>query len=78
MSAWQMAEWVRRRGFDAVVVPGEAGSLEVSIRDQFNTLALTLIKTWWRALGRNPVEKALDRLGSHVVWLPGGLYEDRP
>jgi hypothetical protein len=78
MSAWQMAEWVRRRGFDAVVQPGEAGSVEVSIHDQFNTLALTLIKTWWRALGRNPVPKALGRLGSHVVWLPGGLDEGRP
>ncbi len=70
MSAWQMADWARRRGFDAVVGPGQAGGWELSIRDQFNTLALTLIKTWWRALGRNPVEKALERLGSHVVWLP--------
>jgi hypothetical protein len=52
--------------------------LEVAISDQFNTLALTMIKTWWRALGRNPVQKALGRLGSHVVWLPDGLDEDRP
>lgn len=36
--------------------------------------ALVLIKTWWRTLGRNPVESALEHLTrerSSPIWLPG-------
>jgi hypothetical protein len=72
MSPWEIQEWVRRRGFEVVIEPGADGYLEIVISDLFHLFGLTLIKTWWRALGRAPVPKALERLGAHVVWLPEG------
>jgi hypothetical protein len=69
MSAWEIEEWARRRGFDASLEPQANGWLEISISDPFRLFGLTLIKTWWRTLGRSPVAKALDGLGPHVIWL---------
>jgi hypothetical protein len=69
MSAWEIEEWARRRGFDASIESRANGWLEVSISDPFRVFGLTLIKTWWRALGRQTVQQALDRLGPNVIWL---------
>ena len=70
MGPWDIEDWVGRRGFEAFVEPRGEGGWEVSIQDPFHLFGLTLVKTWWRALGRDPVEKALGRLADHVVWLP--------
>jgi hypothetical protein len=80
MGPWDIEDWVGRRGFEAFVEPRGEGGWEVSIQDPFHLFGLTLVKTWWRALGRDPVEKALGRLADHVVWLPhdGPLSEQPP
>jgi hypothetical protein len=70
MTAWEIEEWVRRRGFDVSIESQANGWLELSISDPFRVFGLTLIKTWWRNLGRSPVKKALGRLGPDVIWLP--------
>jgi hypothetical protein len=70
MSPWEIEVWARRRGFDASIESGSNGWLEIAISDPFRLFGLTLIKTWWRALGRNPVQQALEYLGADVVWLP--------
>jgi hypothetical protein len=72
MSAWEIEEWVRRRGFDVSIESRANGWLEISISDPFRLFGLILVKTWWRTLGRGPVQQALERLGPDVVWLAEG------
>jgi hypothetical protein len=66
---WEVEGWARRRGFEAIIEQSEEGTWEVGIHDPYRVFGLTLVKTWWRALGKDPVAKALERLGGDVVWL---------
>ena len=70
MSVWQIADWARRRGVEVTVEPAPHGTWKMLIDDTFDVFCLTVGKLWWRSLGRGPVDKALERLGPHVVWLP--------
>ena len=70
MSVWQIADWARRRGVEVTVEPAPHGTWKMLIDDTFDVFWLTVGKLWWRSLGRGPVDKALERLGPHVVWLP--------
>lgn len=69
---WDVQSWATKRGFVAKVAPHDNGwSLSVSGDSEF--FELLLIKAWWRDLGRNPAETAIDRLtseNSSPVWLP--------
>jgi hypothetical protein len=71
---WDVQSWATKRGFVAKVAPHDNGwSLSVSGDSEF--FELLLIKAWWRDLGRNPAETAIDRLtseNSSPVWLPTG------
>jgi len=74
MWPWEVERWITRRGFDAVVVQGEYAGWEIRVADVAQLFELTLVKHWWRSLGRNPVKAALDRLTSEdssPIWLPG-------
>ncbi|MGH8916518.1 MAG: hypothetical protein ACRDZM_18630 [Acidimicrobiia bacterium] len=72
MWPWEVEEWAGRRGFTIDVRPAADGwSIETIEGGGFFELAL--IKTWWRSLGRKPVETALERLSGPIsspIWLP--------
>jgi hypothetical protein len=75
MSPWEIEEWAERRGFLAVVRRGEQG-WELEVPEMFVVLALIVLKSWWRSLGRDPVETAVGRLTSEdssPIWLPGRI-----
>lgn len=69
---WDVRSWVTRRGFPATVMPTDTRwSLNVGEGRPF--VELLLFKTWWRGLGREAVEKAIERLTCEVsspIWIP--------
>ena len=70
MPLWEIEEWVARRGFTGEVAQNEGGEWELRLPDMADLFALILIKSWWRTLGRNPVETAIEQLLSNAIWLP--------
>lgn len=72
MWPWEVQEWASRRGFTAEVRP-HSGGWEISLPEASGFFELTVVKTWWRNLGRSPVITALEKLSSDTVgplWLP--------
>lgn len=72
MWPWEVQEWANRRGFAAEVRPNSRG-WDIELPEASGFFELTVVKAWWRRLGRNPVATALERLSSDSpapLWLP--------
>ena len=72
MWPWEVQSWATKRGFPAQVELIETGA-SLRVGEAANLFELLLIKTWWRSLGRSPLESAIDRLSSEAsspIWLP--------
>lgn len=68
---WEVQDWASRRGFPAEVEPTETG-WSLVVREGGPFVELLLLKTWWRSLGRSPIDKAIERLSCEVsspIWM---------
>lgn len=74
MWPWEVEKWARRRGCPVEAVAGEEmWTIKVPEDSLFE---LVVAKAWWRTLGRNPVEKAIEQLSREPLspmWLPDPL-----